>query len=281
MRTKASVLRNRILFVVFLLVAVVFLFPFVFLLMASFKPAGMIINVSEVFRLKPGSFTLENYATLLSYRDGIFFTWYRNSLVLLVLQIAPGLLLSSMAGYALAFYSFKGKGLLISLTMVLLTIPFEILMIPLFKEAVMLHVNNTFMGVVFTGLVTPFMVFFFRQSALGLPRELADAGRIDGCHEFGIFFRIMMPLMLPAYGAMAIMQGLGSWNNLLWPLIVLSSNEHMTLTVGISSLVSANSAENYDLLLSASTCAILPILVLFLLFQNTFISGLTVGGVKE
>lgn len=273
--------RGVVLFVVFLAVAVVFLVPFAFLLLASFKPASMLMNVGEVFSLNWDSFTMANYQSLLDYRDGLFFTWYRNSLILLVLQTVPGLLLSSMAGYALAIYDFKGKKLLMSLTMVLLTIPFEILMIPLFKEAVLLKLNTTFAGVVFTGIVTPFMVFFFRQSAVGLPKGLADAGRIDGCRELGIFFRIMMPLMLPAYGAMGIMQGLGSWNNLLWPLIILSSNDHMTLTVGISSLVTANSAQNYDLVLASSACAILPILVAFLLFQNTFISGLTAGGIKE
>ena len=225
--------------------------------------------------------TLENYRTLSEYRDGIFWLWYRNSLIVLVMQMAPGLLLSSMAGYALAMYDFRGKRLLLALTMILLTVPFEILMVPLFKEAVVLHINDTFTGIVFTGIVTPFMVFFFRQSSLTLPKDLADAGRIDGCREGGIFFRIMMPLLLPAFGAMAIMQGLGTWNNLLWPLIITSSNTHMTLTVGISSLITANSAENYDIVLASSVCAIIPILALFLLFQNAFIDGLTAGGVKE
>ena len=272
---------NAILYIVFSLLALIYLFPFFYLLLGSVKSARLIMNISEVFRLDPKMLTWENYQALGTYRDGIFWLWYRNSLIVLVLQTIPGLLLSSMAGYALAMYEFRGKGLLLTLTMVLLTVPFEILMVPLFKEAVLLHINDTFAGIVFTGIVTPFMVFFFRQSSLSLPKDLADAGRIDGCREGGIYFKIMMPLLLPAFGAMAIMQGLGTWNNLLWPLIIISSNTHMTLTVGISSLITANSAENYDIVLASSVCAIVPILVLFLLFQNAFINGLTAGGIKE
>ncbi|MDP4113795.1 MAG: arabinose ABC transporter permease AraQ, partial [Bacillota bacterium] len=119
----------------------------------------------------------------------------------------------------------------------------------------------------------------FRQYALGLPRDLLDSARMDGCTEFGIFFRIMAPLMKPAFGAMIILQSLNSWNNFLWPLIVLRSKEMFTLPIGLSSLLSPY-GNNYDMLISGSVFAILPVIIIFLFFQKYFISGLTVGGVK-
>jgi arabinosaccharide transport system permease protein len=128
-------------------------------------------------------------------------------------------------------------------------------------------------------MVPPFAVFFFRQYAIGLPKELLDAARIDGCTEFGAYFRVMMPLMAPAFGAMAILQALFSWNNLLWPLIIVRTTEMFTLPIGLASLLTPY-GNNYVLLMSGAVLAVLPILILFLLFQKAFIAGLTVGAVK-
>ena len=138
---------------------------------------------------------------------------------------------------------------------------------------------NTYAGIILPFIVVPFAVFFFRQYAIGLPMELLDAARIDGCTEFGSFFRVMLPLMAPAFGAMAILQALFSWNNVLWPLIVLRTPEMFTLPIGLSSLLTPY-GNNYVLLISGAVLAVLPILALFLLFQRSFIAGLTIGAVK-
>jgi arabinosaccharide transport system permease protein len=135
------------------------------------------------------------------------------------------------------------------------------------------------MGVILPFAVAPTSIFFFRQYAATLPKELIDAGRIDGCSEFRIFFQIMVPLMLPAFGAMGILQAMFCWNGFVWPLIVLRSNEMLTLPIGLQSLITPY-GNNYDLLFPGAVMSVIPILLLFIMNQKAFISGLTVGGVK-
>ena len=119
----------------------------------------------------------------------------------------------------------------------------------------------------------------FRQFASGLPSEIMESGRIDGCGEFGIFFKLMMPIMLPAYGAMTILLAMGSWNSMVWPMIVLRTSEMQTLPIGLQSLLTPY-GNNYDMLLSGAVMSVLPIMVIFLLNQKTFIAGMAAGSVK-
>jgi arabinosaccharide transport system permease protein len=158
-------------------------------------------------------------------------------------------------------------------------VPFEILMLPLFRLMTSLGMVDSYLAVILPMVVAPIAVFFFRQYAIGLPKELMESARIDGCTEYGIYFRVMAPLMLPSFAAMAILQGLGSWNNFLWPLVVLRSNSMFTLPIGLSTLLTPY-GNNYDILISGSVMTVLPVIVLFLFFQRYFISGLTIGGVK-
>src|SRR5690606_3227344 len=119
----------------------------------------------------------------------------------------------------------------------------------------------------------------FRQYAMGLPKELMDAARIDGSTEYGIFFKIMAPLMLPSFAAMAILQGLHSWNNFLWPLLVVRSSDLFTLPIGLATLLTPY-GNNYDILIAGAVMTVIPIVILFALFQRYFVAGLTTGGVK-
>lgn len=210
---------------------------------------------------------------------GNYFAWYKNSAVITTLFTLLSLLLSSMVGYGLGMYRFKGRSLIFTLVLVVMMIPVEIIILPLYKLTISLKLINTIWGVILPFVVAPLPIFFFRQFALGLPRDFMDAGRIDGCTEYGIFFRIMVPLMAPAFGAITILQAMNSWNNFLWPLIVLRTTEQFTLPIGLASFVSPL-GNNYDALIAGAVLAILPILLLFLFFQRFFIEGLTVGGVK-
>jgi arabinosaccharide transport system permease protein len=128
-------------------------------------------------------------------------------------------------------------------------------------------------------MVAPVAIFFFRQYVSGISKEFMEAARIDGCTEYGIFYKIMSPVMKPAYGAMTILLAMQQWNAFMWPLLVLRSNENFTLTIGIASMISPYTA-NYDVMFTGSILAILPILILFLFNQRFFISGLTSGGLK-
>ena len=261
--------------------AIAALFPLYALLLASIKPASELFRYGLNVRLDFDVMTWANYKAIWAGEGGSehYFLWYRNSLLITVTFTVLCLFLSSMVGYGLAMYRFKGRNLLFALVLAVMMIPVEIILLPLYRLSIDLMIIDTIWGVILPFVVAPLPIFFFPQFALGLPKDFMDAGRIDGCSEMGIFFRIMVPLLLPAFGAMAILQALFSWNNFLWPVIVLRTSDHFTLPIGLTALLSPV-GNNYEVLLAGSVLTLLPILILFLLFQRSFIQGLTAGGVK-
>lgn len=263
----------------FIAASLIALFPLYSLTLASFKPSTELLRYGLNLRWDFDVFTFKNYAFIFSGAASSYFYWYWNSILIAAVFTGLSLILSSMVGYGLAMYHFRGKNLLFLLVLLVMMVPVEIIMLPLYKLTITLKMINTIWGVILPFAVAPLPIFFFRQYASGLPRDFLDAGRIDGCTEYGIFARIFVPLMAPAFGAMAILQAMGSWNSFLWPLIVLRTNETFTLPVGLATLLTPY-GNNYDILIAGSLLAIVPLLILYVFFQRYFISGLTVGGVK-
>lgn len=255
------------------------LMPFFFLLISSFKPGSEMIRNGLQFKFDFQNYSMVNYNLLGTERDGIYLRWYLNSIVIMVLQVGIGLFLSSLVGYGLAKYRFKGRNLIFILVLMVMMVPVEILILPLYKEMNSMGLINSYLGVILPFLVPATGVFFFRQFALGLPTEIMESGRIDGCSEFGIYFKLMMPLMLPAFGAMTILLSMNSWNAMVWPMIVLRTSEMQTLPLGLQSLLTPY-GNNYDLLLSGAVMSVLPIMIIFLMNQKTFIAGMSAGSVK-
>lgn len=253
--------------------------PFFFMLISSFKPGQDLLSNGLSLNLDLSKFSLDNYKLLWTEYDGVYLSWYKNSLMITVLQTAMALSLSSVVGYGLAVYDFKGKNLIFIIVLVVMMIPMEILILPLYKLMISLKLIDTYLGVVLPFAVSPFAVFFFRQYAIGLPKDFIEAARIDGCNEYSIFLRIIAPLMKPAFGAMFILTSMTSWNNLVWPLIVLRSTERLTLPIGLASLITPY-GNNYNLLMPGAVVSVIPIVIIFLLNQKAFMEGLTVGGVK-
>lgn len=262
----------------FIIISFVALFPILSVVISSLRPSSELMRNGISLVFDPSTLNLDNY-TYIFTQAGQYWSWYGNSLVISAITIVLSLFFSSMVGYALAVYDFKGRNFFFILVLFILMVPFEILMLPLYQLMISMHLINTYTAVLLPMIVAPIAVFFFRQYALGLPKELMDAARIDGSTEYGIFFRIMLPLMGPSLAAMAILQGLGSWNNFLWPLIVLRSNDMFTLPIGLATLLTPY-GNNYDILIVGSVMTIIPIIILFIFFQRYFVSGLTVGGVK-
>lgn len=272
-------LQSSLLFLLFAVLALLALFPFYSLTLASFKPSKEMLRYGLNVKLQPELLSFHNYAFLFSASAKKYLIWYKNSVLISVVYTVCCLLLSSMVGYGLAMYRFVGRNLIFLFVLLVMMVPVEIIMLPLYKQMISFHLIDTYGGVILPFVVAPLPIFFFRQYAAGLPKDFLDAGRIDGCSEYGIFFKIMMPLMAPAFGAMAILQALASWNSFVWPLIVLKTGEKLTLPIGLSSLVTPY-GNNYDILIAGSVLAIVPILIVFIFFQRFFVSGLTVGGVK-
>jgi arabinosaccharide transport system permease protein len=259
--------------------AVFSLTPFYFLLVSSFKPGVEMIRSGISLNPHLEKFTLDMYKLVFSPDESNYFVWYRNSLFYTGVQTALGLALTSFVGYGLGVYKFKGRNAIFVLVLLVMMVPLEIMMIPLYKEMIALRLFDSVFGVVLPFAVFPSAVFFFRQFSFGLPLELMDAGRIDGLTEYGIFFRVMVPLMKPAFGAMTILISMNSWNAIVWPMVVLRSSKKLTIPIGLSTLITPY-GNNYDLLMPGAVLAIVPIILLFIFNQRSFIEGLTVGGVK-
>ena len=278
MKRKKNRVLKWVVNIIFVFISFIALFPVLGLIVSSFRPSSDLMRTGMSLTFNFSDLSLSNYIYIFTQADS-YWQWYANSLIVSSLVIFLSLFFSSMVGYALALYDFKGKNFVFILVLFIIMVPFEILMLPLYKLMITLQLIDTYFAVMLPLIVAPVAVFFFRQYALGLPKELMDAARMDGTTEYGIFFKIMLPLMLPSFAAMAILQGLNSWNNFLWPLLVLRSDSMFTLPVGLATLLTPY-GNNYDVLIAGSVITILPIVILFIYFQRFFIAGLAVGGVK-
>jgi arabinosaccharide transport system permease protein len=257
-----------------------FVFPIYSLVLASFRPGQDLMRFGVTLTtLVPSTVNLRNFAGLVTAREGIYLTWYRNSLLLTFFQTTLTLGFSSFVGYGLGTYQFRGRNALTLLVLFLMIVPLQILILPLYKLTTVMGTMNTYPGVFLPFMVSPFAIFFFRQYALGIPKDYLDAGRMDGLNEFAIFLRLTAPLMAPAYGAMAILVAQQSWNNFLWPLIVMRTTDMLPLTTGLNSLLTPY-GNNYDMLIAGSCAATIPLMIVFFFFQRYFISGLSAGGIK-
>jgi len=267
-----------LIFITLLIFAVFTLSPFYFLITASMRPGREIMQRGISFQTSFEGMSLNSYGMLFTERKGLYFNWYLNSILITTMFTIASLFFSSLVGYGFAKYNFRFKNFFFMLVLAVMMIPVEILILPLYKLTVFLKIINTYAGVILPFVVSPFAAFFFRQYAREIPKDYMDAARIDGCGDFTIFFRIMVPLMKPSFSAMAILQSLGSWNNFVWPLLALRSNEMFTLPIGLASLL-APYGNNYDMLFAGAVLAVIPIIILYLFNQKTFIAGIT-GGIK-
>ena len=227
--------KNRALISLYLLIfsilAVLILLPIWVLLVASFKPGEDLLQNGLNFDLHISKMNLDNYV-LLFWGQHDYWRWFFNSISLTVLTVAGTLLISSFVGYGFAAYDFKGKNFFFILVLLILSIPLEVVMLPLYKQISSWKMMDSYTAIVLPFLAHASTIFFFRQYLVSIPRSLMEAGRIDGASEYGIFFRLIVPLMKPAFSAMAILNGMNAWNNYLWPLLVIRSSEKYPLTLG-------------------------------------------------
>ena len=261
-------------------------FPLLAGLLASFRPGRELVQNGLAINWDFKTMTLDNYKYLFGLGgenskvdSAKYFMWYKNSLILTLLTVVLTLLVCYFVAYGLTMYKFRLQGFLFFMVIATMCVPFEILMLPLYQEVTTLHIINTRAGVILPGLCAASTIFFFRQYMQSLPHELLDAARIDGCTEYGISVKIMMPITKPAFASMAILCAMGSWNNMLWPMLVFRDTNKFTLQIGLNTLLTPY-GNNYDLLIAGSMFGIIPILVIYLIFQRYLIEGMTSGAVK-
>lgn len=278
MRRSKSLPARILLTILFVLLSIVILIPIWAIFVGSFQDGSMLIRNGLNLSIDFSQASLDNFIMLFT-DSGNYFRWFFNSMVLTVVQVVLTLLISSFVSYGFAAYDFKFKTPLFICVLLIMSVPFEMLMLPLYVQINDMSLSNTYTAVILPFLAHASTIFFFRQYLTGIPREIIEAGRIDGATEYGIFFKLIMPIMKPSFAAMAILNGMNSWNNFLWPLLVLRDSTKYTLPIGLNTLVTPY-GNNYDLLIVGSFFSIVPILVLYLCFQKYFVDGMTAGAVK-
>ena len=202
-----------------------------------------------------------------------------NSLFISSSIVVVQLLFSSLAGFALAKYHFKGKSLVMVIMLATVMLPGQVTMAPLYELLCRLCLVDSYLGLIVPGAVSVFGIFLFRQSMLQIPDDLLDAARIDGCTEFRTYLHIVMPVSRPMTGAFCLISFLGSWNSFLWPQILLHNSKRFTLPIALNQMVGMYQ-QSYGMLMAGTLLSILPVVALFLLLQKEFVAGLTTGAVK-
>ena len=255
--------------------ALLALFPLVWMLSVSFMAPGEASTFPPP--LLPAAPTLANYRELFA-REGMG-TYFLNSLLLASLATVIALTFNVMAGYAFAKLRFAGRERIFQVLLGALVIPSQVAMLPLFLMLKGMGLVNSYGGVLVPALATVFGIFLVRQYALSIPDEMIEAARVDGASEFRIFASIVVPTMRPILVTLATFTFLGTWNDFMWPLIVLSDDSLYTLPVALASL-SREHVQDNELMMAGSVVTILPVLLLFLVLQRQYIEGLTAGSVK-
>jgi ABC-type glycerol-3-phosphate transport system permease component len=225
----------------------------------------------------PDPLTWDNYNAVFTERPML--RYYFNSAIYTVLRMIPSLFFCSLAGFIFAKLKFPGRDWIFGAIIVTMMIPFQIKMLTLYEMMVDLNMVDTYWAVVLVGVMEPFGIFLFRQTILGIPDDLLDAARIDGCGTLRTFFSVVLPLVKPTLAAYSIFLFMWSWSDFLWPLIVINSELLKPIEVGILGFSDINNPE-YVKMMAASTVAVAPIIVFFLLMQKQFIRGVTMTGLK-
>ena len=277
--------------VVLVILAILFLFPLYWILTGAFKPAQDIYSQKPVWW--PTEWVVTNFQNLFKKRTAPLFSffgldgpvipaafrWLINSVFMAVMAMLLTCLTAAMAGYALAKKRFMGRAILFSLIVCAMALPKQVILIPLLKEMSMLGLNDTLWAVIFPTVGWPFGVFLMKQFSEGIPGEILEATRIDGASEAKTFVTVVLPMVKPGIGALAIFTFINAWNDYFMQLVMLASGEKFTITMGIATL-QAETSVDMGLLMAGAGLASVPIITVFLLFQKYFTQGITMGAVK-
>jgi multiple sugar transport system permease protein len=250
--------------------------PFLWMLLGSFKTQRELLQASPT--LLPENPTTANYERLWSRLDLPRFFW--NSTFIAVMITLGNLLFCSMVGYALAKLRFAGRNLLFLLVLGTLLVPSSVLLVPLFVLMARLELVDSAWAVILPAAAGPLGVFLMRQFMIGIPTDLIEAARVDGAREFTIFWKVALPLSVPALAALGIITFLPAWNALLWPLVVLTSQDNYTLPVALAIFARGQFQADYGLLMAGSVALVVPVIVIFLLLQKRFTQSVAMTGIK-
>ena len=255
--------------------SVIMIFPFVWMLLTSSKTIPESIAVPPV--IFPSHWMLDNFVEAVESLP--FVSMYFNTIVMILFRVLFAVGFSSMAGYAFAKLKFRGKKLLFGIVLVQMSLPSQIFIIPQYQMVAKLGIANSIAGLVFPGVVSAFGTFFLRQAYMGIPKEIGEAAYLDGCTQWQTFYKVMFPLTGTSVAALTIFTAVFAYSDLMWPLVVNTDLNMMTLSSGLASL-RGQFTTNFPVLMAGSLLAMLPMVVLYLFFQKQFIEGIAMTGGK-
>lgn len=274
---KSNILSKLLIYFLITLFAMIVLLPFYWMIVCSLKSNADFYNpVASLFTQNP---IVDNYVNLFKKTD--FIRWFLNSFIVSILSTALGLAICSMAGFAFAVYKFKFKNFIFWTVLISVAIPEIVTIIPVFRLMVSINLIDNYLSLVLPYSVSMFGIFMMKQYiASSFPKDLLDAARIDGLSEFGIYLKVVLPIIRPGLAMLAIYLWILSWSGYFWPLIMLKSVDKMTMPLGLATLYANPWNLEWGIMMAGSFLSTLPIIILFLVFQKQFISGLTKGAVK-
>lgn len=271
---KHSKLSKIIVAVTLILGGFFMVLPFIWMLLSSVKSDIEVLQIPPT--IWPKSFTMDNFINLFTQMD--FMVYLKNTLIIVLFSFV-GMFFNAMAGYGFAKYKFKGKNGLFYLVLATMMIPGQVTMIPVYLMLNMAHLTNTLLGIALPGLVGAFGIFLFRQFMSTISDEIVEAARLDGCSEFYIFWKIILPVSRPVLAVQGILTFIAGWNSFIWPLIIANDQKYYTLSVGLA-LLKGQHVSNYALQMAGSAFMVVPIVIVFLVLQKYILQGFNVSGMK-
>ena len=278
---KMSLSRKILMYILLTMIALVFMFPLIWMLVSSFKDDAGIF--SDITGLK---------AFLPSFKAEVFFNYQEvlgriplvkamlNSLSYIVVVIVLGLIVNSMAGYAFACLDFPHKKLIFSMLLAVMVIPAQTVMLPQFSIIYKMGLSNSYLALILPAIASPMYIFLFRQNFLGIPESIEEAAKLDGASALRIFFQRIMPLAKPIYATVTILVFIALWNDFVWPVMVISDTGKQTIQMALSSLFSI-SPVNYGNVMAGLTIVTIPVLIIFLSLQKYYVAGVASTGAKN
>lgn len=255
---------------------IIMLLPFFWLVSCAFKTISEVILMPPTWI--PRNPTFANFSTVFDWMP--FARYYLNSTIVVGVVLVSVLFTCSLAGFAFAKYEFRGRNIIFILILSAMMIPFQLIILPLYIMIHKVRLTDTLAALIIVNLTSAYGIFLCRQFISGIPSSLFDAARIDGCTEFGLYWRIVLPLVKPTLATLAIITFIWSWDSFLWPIIVCNSAKSITLPVGLS-LLGEQYSSHYHLQMAASLLTVVPVIVLFFSLQKYFTKGIALTGLKQ
>jgi ABC-type glycerol-3-phosphate transport system permease component len=261
-----------------LVLAAMAVLPFLWLICAAFKSPADLISSTLLPWGHLNQLTLDNFRSL---RQQPFAHWLINSIFLSSVHTVLVVTLSSLGGFALAKYEFRGKGIITIIMLATILMPSQVFLPGSYELMYHLHWLDSYLAIIVPGAVSVFGIFLFRQAMRNVPDELLQSGRIDGCSECRLWWEIAIPVVRPMIAAYTLMSFLAEWNNFLWPQVILQSESKYTLPIGLNNMTGLPEYQhNYGIVMAATLVSIVPVAVFFFALQRDFIAGLSSGAVK-